>query len=91
MNKAGLISAVAEKVGTSRRDTEKVIEAMLDIIAEKLSEDEKVQLVGFGAFYVKERAAHIGRNPKTNVSMVVEATRAPQFKPGKALKEAVGK
>lgn len=91
MNKTELISATAEKTGMSKKDTEKALNAALDIITEKLSEGEKVQLVGFGAFDVKERAERMGRNPKTKEYIRIAASRAPQFKPGKALKEAVSK
>ena len=91
MNKTELISAAAEKTGMSKKDTEKAITAALDIITEKLCAGEKVQLVGFGAFDVKERAARMGRNPKTKESIEIAASRSPQFKPGKALKDAVCK
>lgn len=89
MNKSQLINVVAEKTGLSKKDTEQVLNTALDTISEQLIAGEKVQLVGFGAFDVKERAAHIGRNPKTKEEVEVPASRVPQFKAGKALKAAV--
>jgi DNA-binding protein HU-beta len=91
MNKAELINATSEKAGLSKKDTEAVINAALTAIAEALAADDKVQLVGFGAFEVKERAARIGRNPRTKESIEIPASRIPQFKPGKALKDAISK
>ena len=90
MNKAELINAVAEKAGLSKKDTETVVNAVVDVITAALAEGDKVQLVGFGAFEVKARAERIGRNPKTKESIKIPASKAPVFKPGKALKEAVG-
>ena len=91
MNKAELISAVAEKAGLSKKDTETVINATLDTIAASLQEGDKVQLVGFGSFEVKKRAERIGRNPKTKESIEIPASKVPVFKAGKALKDAVAK
>ena len=91
MNKAELIAAVAEKTGMSKKDTDAVIAATLGTITEALAEDEKVQLVGFGSFEVKKRAARTGRNPKTKEAIEIAASRVPQFKAGKALKDAVDK
>ena len=91
MNKAELISAAAEKAGLSKKDTETVLNAALDTIVAALAQEEKVQLVGFGAFEVKKRAARIGRNPLTNETIEIPASKAPMFKPGKAMKEAVVK
>ena len=91
MNKAELISAVAEKAGLSKKDTETVINATLDTIAASLQEGDKVQLVGFGSFEVKKRAERIGRNPKTKESIQIPASKVPVFKAGKALKDAVAK
>ena len=91
MNKAELINAVAEKAGLSKKDTESVINAAIDAITESLAQGDKVQLVGFGAFEVKARAARIGRNPKTKESITIPASKVPMFKPGKALKDAVAK
>ena len=91
MNKAELIAAVAEKTGMSKKDTDAMLAATLSTITEALSQEEKVQLVGFGSFEVKKRAAHIGRNPKTREAIEVPASKAPVFKAGKALKEIVAK
>jgi DNA-binding protein HU-beta len=89
MNKAELINAAAEKAGLSKKDTEAAINAALDAITEALQESDKVQLVGFGAFEVKARAARIGRNPQTKEEIEIPASKVPVFKPGKALKDAV--
>lgn len=89
MNKAELINAAAEKAGLSKKDTETAINAALDVIAENLSDGEKIQLVGFGSFEVKDRAARVGRNPKTKEEIEIPASKVPVFKPGKALKDAV--
>lgn len=89
MNKAELINAAAEKAGLSKKDTETAINAALDVISENLSEGEKIQLVGFGSFEVKARAARVGRNPKTKEEIEIPASKVPVFKPGKALKDAV--
>ena len=91
MNKSELISDVAEKTGFSKKDSEKAITAVFDAIAASLEAGDKVQLVGFGMFDVKERAARMGRNPKTKEPINIEATRVPTFKAGKALKDAVAK
>ena len=91
MNKAELISAVAEKTGLSKKDSEKAVNAALDTITVSLEKGEKVQLVGFGVFDVKERGVRMGRNPKTKEEIEIPASRVPQFKAGKALKEAVDK
>lgn len=91
MNKAELITAVAEKAGLSKKDSEKAINAAFDTITETLASGDKVQLVGFGAFEVKERSARIGRNPKTKEEIQIPASRVASFKVGKALKDAVSK
>lgn len=91
MNKAELITAVAEKTGLSKKDSEKAVNATLEAITTSLEAGDKVQLVGFGVFDVKSRAARIGRNPKTKEEIEIPATRVPQFKAGKALKDAVAK
>ena len=91
MNKAELISAVAEKTGLSKKDSEKAINATFDTITLAMEAGEKVQLVGFGAFDVKERASRIGRNPKTKEEIEIPASRVPVFKAGKALKDAMSK
>ena len=91
MNKTELIAAVAEKAGMSKKDSEKAVNAAFDTITEALAAGDKVQLVGFGAFEVKERGARIGRNPKTKEEIEIPASRVASFKVGKALKEAVTK
>jgi DNA-binding protein HU-beta len=91
MNKAELIAAVAEKAGLSKKDTEAVISATLGTIADALADEEKVQLVGFGSFEVKKRAARTGRNPKTKEVIEIAASKVPVFKAGKALKDTVAK
>ena len=91
MNKTELIAAVAEKAELSKKDAEAAITAMVDAITEALSQEEKVQLVGFGSFEVKKRAARIGRNPKTKESIEIPASVVPVFKAGKALKDSVSK
>lgn len=91
MNKAELVSAVAEKTGMSKKDSEKAVNTAFDTITEALAAGDKVQLVGFGAFEVKERGARIGRNPKTKEEIEIPATRVPVFKAGKVLKDAVSK
>ena len=91
MNKAELVAAVAEKAGLSKKDSEKAINAAFDSITAALAGGEKVQLVGFGAFEVKERNARVGRNPKTKEEIEIPASRVPQFKAGKLLKESVAK
>ncbi|MBS1385106.1 MAG: HU family DNA-binding protein [Flavonifractor sp.] len=91
MNKAELINAVAEKAGLSKKDTETVVNATIDVIAGTLADGDKVQLVGFGAFEVKSRAERTGRNPKTKEEIKIPASKVPVFKPGKALKDTVSK
>ena len=91
MNKAELIATAAEKAGLSKKDTEKAVNAALDAITEALVKGDKVQLMGFGAFDVKERGERIGRNPQTKEEIKISASRAPVFKAGKALKDAVAK
>ena len=91
MNKAELINAVAASAGYSKKDAEAIISATLDTITAALKEGDKVQLVGFGSFEVKKRAARIGRNPKTKESIEIPASVAPVFKAGNALNDAVSK
>ncbi|MCI6486562.1 MAG: HU family DNA-binding protein [Candidatus Limivicinus sp.] len=91
MNKTELVAAVAEKTGMSKKDSEKAVNAAFDSITEALVAGEKVQLVGFGAFEVKERNARVGRNPKTKETIEIPASRVASFKVGKALKDAVSK
>ena len=91
MNKAELIAAVAEKTGMSKKDTEAVVAATFEAVTETLAKGDKVQLVGFGSFEVKKRAARLGRNPKTKETIKIAAAKIPVFKAGKALKDAVAK
>ena len=89
MNKTELIAAVAEKAELSKKDAEAAITAMVDAITEALSQEEKVQLVGFGSFEVKVRAERLCRNHKTKEEIHIPASKTPVFKAGKALKDAV--
>ncbi len=91
MNKADLIGKISTNAGLSKKDSEKALAAAIDAITASLQAGEKVQLVGFGIFDVKERAARTGRNPKTKEVIEIPASRTPQFKAGKALKDAVAK
>ena len=91
MNKTELIAAAAEKAGLSKKEAEAVVSATFDAITAALKDGDKVQLVGFGSFEVKKRAARIGRNPKTKESIEIPASVVPVFKAGKALKDAVAK
>ena len=91
MNKAELINAVSEKSGLSKRDSELAVSAAIDVITDCLSQGDKVQLVGFGAFEVRERAQRKGRNPKTKEEIDIPASKVPVFKAGKGLKDIVGK
>ncbi len=91
MNKAELINAVAEKAGLSKKDAELAVNAVIDSITETLAKGDKVQLVGFGGFEVKERAARLGRNPRSGEEIQIPASKMPVFKAGKALKDAVSK
>jgi len=84
-----VIAAIAEQAEISKKDAEKALKAFVDVVTEQLKEGEKVQLVGFGTFEVSERAAREGRNPQTGKTMKIAACKAPKFKAGKALKDAV--
>ena len=89
MNKTELIAAIAEKAEISEKDSEKALKAFIDVVTEQLKNDDKVQLVGFGTFEVSKRAAREGRNPQTGQTMKIDACKAPKFKAGKALKDAI--
>ena len=89
MNKTELITAIAESADISKKDSEKALKAFVDVVTEELKKGEKVQLVGFGTFEVSERAAREGRNPQTGKTMKIEDFKAPKFKAGKALKDAI--
>jgi len=89
MNKNELIAAVAEKSALSKKDAEKAVTAFVNTVTEALARGEKVQLVGFGTFEVKERGARKGHNPLTGAEIDIPASKAPTFKAGKALKDAL--
>ncbi len=91
MTKAEFITAVAEKAGKSKKDTEAVVSAVIDTITDSLAKGEKIQLVGFGTFEVRERKAREGINPQTKKKISIAATKVPAFKAGRALKDAVAK
>lgn len=89
MNKTELIAKMAEKAELSKKDAEKALKAFEEAVTEELQAGGKIQLVGFGTFEVTERKARVGRNPKTNEEMPIPASKAPKFKAGKVLKDAV--
>lgn len=89
MNKSELVAAIAEKADISKKDAEKAVNAVFGAIEEALANNEKVQLVGFGTFEVKNRAERTGLNPQTKEKITIPASRVPGFKAGKALKDAV--
>ncbi len=89
MNKADLITQVSEKAEITKKDADKAVTAILSAIEEALAKGDKVQLVGFGTFETKERAARKGRNPQTGEEIDIAAARVPVFKAGKALRDAV--
>ncbi|GEN31816.1 DNA-binding protein HU-beta [Cerasibacillus quisquiliarum] len=89
MNKTELINAVAEKTDLSKKDAGKAVDAVFETVMDSLSKGEKVQLIGFGNFEVRQRSARKGRNPQTGEEIQIPASKVPAFKPGKALKEAV--
>ena len=91
MNKAELVNSIAQKSGLTKKDAEKTLNAVLESIEEALVNGEKIQLVGFGSFEVRERAERKGRNPQTKEEITIKASRSPVFRVGKALKDAVNK
>lgn len=91
MNKSDLIAAMAAKTGSTKKDAEATLNAFVDVVTEALVKGDKVQLVGFGSFEVRKRAARKGRNPQTKEEIKIPASKAPVFKAGKALKETVNK
>ena len=91
MNKTELIAAVAERSELSKKDAEAAVTALVDVVTESLRREEKGQLVGFGSFEVKVRAERMGRNPQTKEPIPIPASKAPVFKAGKALKDAVAR
>ena len=89
MNKNELVTAMAEKSGLAKKDAEAVLNACTTVITDALKSGDSVQLIGFGTFEVRERAARQGRNPHTGETIEIAAAKAPAFKPGKALKDAI--
>ena len=89
MNKTDLIHKVAEKTGSTKKDAESHVNAILDVIEETLAAGDDVQLIGFGTFEARERAERAGRNPQTGEEITIPAGKVPAFKAGKALKDAV--
>ena len=89
MNKTELVTAMAEKAELSKKDAEAALKAFTDVVADELKKGEKIQVVGFGTFEVSERAERTARNPQTGAEMVIPASKAPKFKAGKALKDAI--
>lgn len=89
MNKAELVAKIAEKSELTKKDAEKALNAFIEVVQEALKNGDKVQLVGFGTFEVRERAERKGRNPQTREEITIPASKAPIFKAGKALKDLV--
>ena len=89
MNKAELVAELATKTGNTKKASEEAVNAFIDVVTEALKKGEKVQLVGFGSFEVRKRAARKGRNPQTKEEIKIPASKAPVFKAGKALKDLV--
>ncbi len=91
MNKSDLVAAIAAKTGDTKKSAEETLNAFVDVVTEALVKGDKVQLVGFGSFEVRKRAARKGRNPQTKEEIKIPASKAPVFKAGKALKDLVNK
>ncbi len=91
MNKSELIAAIAAKTGETKKNAEATVNAFIEVVTETLVEGDKIQLVGFGSFEVRKRAARKGRNPRTKAEIKIPASKAPVFKAGKALKDLVNK
>ncbi len=89
MNKTELVAAIAEQAGITKKDADKALKAFIDVTTAQLKKEEKVQLVGFGTFEVSKRPARKGRNPQTKQEIKIPASKAPKFKAGKPLKDAV--
>lgn len=88
-NKADLIDGVVSKSGLTKKDATAAVEGLFDVVTETLAEGERVQIIGFGSFEVRDRAARKGRNPQTGEEIQIPATKVPAFKAGKGLKDAV--
>ena len=89
MNKVELVEAIVTQTSLTKKDAEAALNAFTNAVTEELKKGEKVQLVGFGTFEVVERAERTGRNPQTGEEMIIAACKAPKFKAGKSLKDAV--
>ena len=89
MNKSELVSAIAAQAGMSKKDAEKAVVAFMDEVTAALKKGDKVSLVGFGTFEVKQRAERIGRNPRTKEQITIPASKTPVFKAGKSFKDAM--
>ena len=89
MNKTELVAAMAKETNLAKKDVEAVLKSFIDVVSEELKNDGKVQLVGFGTFAVTHSMTREGRNPQTGETMMIEASKAPKFKAGKALKDIV--
>jgi len=89
MNKTELVAAMADKAGLTKKDADVALKAFTEVIEETLKAGDSIQLIGFGTFEVAERAERTGRNPQTGAEMVIPASKAPKFKAGKALKDAL--
>ena len=91
MNKSEFISAVSENSGLSKKDAEKAVNSFMNVVVDAMKKGEKIQLIGFGNFEVRERAAREGVNPRTGDKIKIAASKVPAFKAGSALKDAVAK
>ncbi|MFS0892383.1 HU family DNA-binding protein [Peribacillus frigoritolerans] len=89
MNKTELVKAVSTQADLTQKDAAKAVDALFEAISNTLAKEEKIQIIGFGTFEVRERAARTGRNPQTGEEISIAASKVPAFKPGKELKEAV--
>ncbi|HSW11921.1 MAG TPA: HU family DNA-binding protein [Solimonas sp.] len=89
MNKTDLINAIADKADLSKADAGRALDALFEVVGKALKKRDKVSLVGFGTFMIRERSARTGRNPKTGAPLKIKASKTPSFKAGKALKDAV--
>ena len=89
MNKQELVASIAEKAGMTKADAARALDVTVAAVTEALRQDETVTLVGFGSFYVGERAARTGRNPRTGDAIKIKSAKVPKFKPGKTLRDAI--
>lgn len=89
MNKTELVAAIADKADLSKADAARAVDAFFEVVGKQLKKKDKVSLVGFGTFLLRERAARTGRNPKTGAALKIKASKSPSFKAGKALKDMV--